>query len=124
MNSYTIGINRVRIVVRCKDFPRNFDWVFDDFSHLDKNLLSGICNNEEDEWTDEDIYAAAEVILQDTLRTLNDARCGLESRRSSYNWLISDDDTHPFSFRNCCGLLEYDFEEVRERTLSIIKIVH
>ncbi len=62
-------------------------------------------------WSEQDIHQICECLLEDSLRSLFDARCALETSVEIYKWITDIRDPGPFSFVNCCILTGVDPDE-------------
>ena len=113
------GINRIRIRIKRSKFPKNYDWIYDDGLFLRSPAVITEPNDEETEWTDQEILVCADGVLQDSLKNLADGRCSQATLNETLDWINSNDKQLPFSFINCCLLLEYDYEEIRDRVMQI-----
>lgn len=80
------------------------------------------------DWTDSDIELLYDCLLEESLRTLFNRNCSLETTTEIYRWIADDNDSNPFSFNKCClisGLnpdvirisVLFEFDAIRIRNL-------
>lgn len=85
--------------------------------------LIKVLGSEQDEvvqFSDEEIVGLHDWVMQRSLHTLMDRRCGEDVRIEVWQWIQADDEADPdkvlpFSFQACCAATGVDTEEMRTR---------
>ena len=72
------------------------------------------------EWTEKDVQAVREGLLDETLHEIVDGRAGKKSAQDHWEWVMSDSN-HPFSFRVCAKAAGCDPDELRSGFVSFVR---
>lgn len=102
---------RIRYKLNRLQFDRNYDWIYD---------IELISKEQPLQWSDYEIHVLAEQVLTVTLAEIGDNRKSQKRKAEAFAWVQSDD-THQFSFINCCRLAGLDYEKIRESVSFIYR---
>jgi hypothetical protein len=75
-------------------------------------------------WTDEEILYLCDRLLENSLRSLFDGRCSIDTAVEIHKWMTEPKDMNPFSFNRCCEVSGLDPETIREEVLNRYKRTH
>jgi hypothetical protein len=109
--------NRALISRILSRYQLSIPFVFDDDDECEwqQNTESEI------EWTGDEIVHLCDCLLEDSIRTLFDARTSDFSRQEIISWMLEGDDSEPFSFVACCTAADVNPNDLNTLVLKRLR---